>query len=157
MDKGILQNLIDKQQITEASHKYVIGLDNLDRDMLLSVGHPTGAVDFDGMFTGQWPAFVDWVIPTHQALLYHNHRVTNLLIDVSGDTAQSRCNVTATLLIKQPSEAVDERRIQARYLDKWVRAGDRWLIAERKLVRDMRRTTPLSPEDFKSRYVVEKH
>lgn len=157
MDQDKLQSLIDKQQITEASHKYVIGLDGLDRDMLLSVGHPTGTVDFDGMFNGQWPAFVDWVIPTHQALLYHNHRVTNLLVDVDGDTARSRVNVTATLLIRQPSDDIDERRIQARYLDKWMRDGERWLIAERKLVRDLRRTNRLSAEEFKSRYIVEKH
>jgi hypothetical protein len=157
MDKDTLQSLVDRQQITESSHKYVIGLDSLDRDMLLSVGHPTGAVDFDGLFNGHWPAFVDWVIPTHQALLYHNHRVTNLLIEVTGDTARSRSNVTATLLIKQPSGEIDERRIQARYLDKWVRAGGGWLIAERKLVRDMRRTTRISSDEFKSRYIVEKH
>ena len=157
MDQDALQRYLDKQEITEASHKYVIGLDTLDRDMLLSVGHPAGTVDFDGMFAGTWPAFVDWVIPAHQALLFHNHRVTNLLIDLDGDTASSRANVTATLLIKQPSGDVDERRIQARYLDKWARDGRRWVITERKLMRDLRRTTRIPAADFQSRYIIEKH
>lgn len=157
MDQNALQRCLDKQEIAEASHKYAIGLDTLDRDMLLSVGHPAGTVDFDGMFDGTWPAFVEWLIPTHQPLLFHNHRVTNLLIDLDGDTARSRANVTATLLIKQPSGDVDERRIQARYLDKWARGGNRWLITERKLVRDLRRSITFSAAEFKSRYVLGKH
>ena len=141
MDQDALQRCLDKQEISEASHKYVIGLDSLDRDLLLSVGHPAGTVDFDGLFEGTWPAFVDWVIPAHQVLLFHNHRVTNLLIDLDGDTARSRANVTATLLIKQPSGDVDERRIQARYVDKWARHDRCWVITERKLMRDFQRQT----------------
>jgi hypothetical protein len=154
MDSGVTATWIAKQEISETLHKYPIALDGLDREMLLSIGHPDGRVDFDGMFEGIWPAFVDWVLPAHKPLLFHNHRITNMLIELDGDTARSQTNVTATLLIEQNGGDVDERRIQARYLDKLTRHQGRWLIAERKLSRDLRRTSRISAADFKARYIV---
>lgn len=145
----------DKQEISEALHKYPIALDRLDRELLLSIGHPEGHVDFEKMFQGTWPAFVEWVLPVHRALLFHNHRITNMLIELTGSDARSETNVTATLLVPQQNGDVDERRIQGRYLDRWVRDRGRWLIAERRLARDLRRTTRISAAEFKERYVID--
>jgi hypothetical protein len=157
MNSNALQALLDKQEIAEALHKYPIALDSMDRDLLLSLGHPDSHVDFDGMFEGTWSAFVEWVLPAHKDLLFHNHRVTNMLIELNGETAQSKTYVTATLLVEQKNGDVDERRIQAKYLDKWARDGGRWLIKERKLARDLRQTTRLSAAEFKASYVVNRH
>jgi hypothetical protein len=154
VDSSAVTTWITKQEISETLHKYPIALDSLDRDLLLSIGHPTGRVNFDGMFEGTWPAFVEWVLPAHEPLLFHNHRITNMLIELDGDTARSQTNVTATLLIAQKDGDVDERRIQARYLDRLARYQDRWVIAERELARDLRVTSRLSAADFKARYIV---
>ena len=155
MDNNALQTWMDKQEISETLHKYPIALDRLDRELLLSIGHPEGHVDFEKMFQGTWPAFVEWVLPVHKALLFHNHRITNMLVEFADDGARSETNVTATLLVPQQSGEVDERRIQARYLDKWTRYRGHWLIAERRLVRDLRRTTRISATEFKERYVID--
>jgi len=154
MDSNAVANWVAKHEISETLHKYPIALDALDRELLLSIGHPDGQVNFDGMFEGSWPAFVEWVLPAHEPLLFHNHRITNMLIDLDGDTARSQTNVTATLLIAQQNGDVDERRIQARYLDKLTRHQGRWVIFERKLARDLRRTSRISAADFNSRYIV---
>jgi len=155
METSALQEWLDKQQITEALHKYPIALDSLDRELLLSIGHARGRVSFDGMFEGDWPTFVDWVITIHKGLLFHNHRITNTLIELHGDVASSRTNVTATLLIRLDKGDADERLIQARYLDKWTRENGVWLISERVLARDLRRTTRLSAEELKARFVID--
>ncbi len=155
MDKDALRAWVDKQEISEALHKYPIALDRLDRELLLSIGHPEGHVDFEKMFQGTWPAFVEWALPVHKALLFHNHRITNMLIELTGENAHSETNVTATLFVPHPTGDVDERRIQARYLDKWTRENGRWLITERRLARDFRRTTRISAADFKERFAIE--
>ena len=156
MNPTMLQAWVDKQEIAEALHKYPIALDRLDRDLLMSIGHPDARMDFDGLFRGDWPSFVDWVIAGHKDLLFSNHRLSNMLIDLDGDTARSESNVTVTALAPTPTGDVDERRIQSRYFDKWARHQGRWLLTERRLSRELRRMTRLSAADFKERFMIQR-
>jgi len=151
-----LDELLSKQAITELIYKYPRGLDRLDRDILLSVGHPDARVEFGKSPFPSWAAYVDWLLEAHQPMLGNNHRITNILIEVRGDSAVSESSGTATLLVAiKGSDDFEERWMHSRYLDKWARRNGRWGITHRQTVIDYRRVSIVSGADVRSRYQIE--
>ena len=118
-----MQELLDKQAITELIYTYPRGLDRLDRDILLSIGHPDAKMKFGNTVFPSWSAYVDWLIKAHNDMVGNNHRITNILIKVDGDKAVSECTGTATLLVPKEGDAslYEERWMHSRYLDTWSR------------------------------------
>jgi len=88
-------------------------------------------------------------------MLGNNHRVTNILIKVYGDTAVSESSGTAMLLVKQEGkDDYEERMMHSRYLDKWSRRGGKWGLDHRQTVMDYRVVKPVSAADVKQMYVM---
>jgi len=74
---------------------------------------------------------VDWLRARLATYLGTDHALSNLHIEVDGDSAVCDSRVTASLLYA----AGEERRVAVRairYRDKLRREGDRWLIHERR-------------------------
>lgn len=151
-----LEQLLAKQAITEQINKYPRGLDRLDRDILLSLGHPDAKIRFGNSAFPSWAAYVDWLIKAHESMLGNNHRITNILIEVHGDRAVSECSGTATLLVQKEgnAELYEERWMHSRYLDKWSRRNGKWALDDRQTVIDYRRVLDVSAELVKSRYQI---
>lgn len=59
-----------------------------------------------------------------------SHHVTNLLVDIDGDTAESVCSVYAYHRMRADDSAW---HLWCRIHDRYVREGDRWLITEHVL------------------------
>ena len=151
-----MDELLTKQTITELLYKYPRGLDRLDRDILLSVAHPDAKVEFGKTVFNTWAAYVDWLMEAHDTMLGNNHRITNILIEVRGDTAVSESTGTATLLVAiKGSDNYEERWMHSRYLDKWARRNGRWAMTHRQTIIDYRRVNVVSGADVKSRYQIE--
>lgn len=154
---GALEELLAKQAIMECLYRYPRGLDRLDRDILLSVGHPEATVAFRETPFPNWAAYVDWLIKAHTQMIANNHRITNILIEVHGDTAVSESTGTATLLAQTSNaDLVEERWMHSRYLDKWLHRDGRWGITSRVTVNDYRRVTPFPAADLKTRFELGK-
>lgn len=150
-----LDQLLSKQAITELLYKYPRALDRLDRQLLLSIGHPEAKVEFGKTVFPNWTAYTDWMMKAHADMLGNNHRITNILIEVNGDTAVSESSGTATLLVKQETgENYEERYMHSRYLDKWSRRGGKWALDFRQTVMDYRVVKPVPAADVKSMYVM---
>lgn len=150
-----IDELLAKQAITELIYRYPRGLDRLDRDILLSVGHPDARVEFGKTPFTTWGAYVDWLLEAHQPMLGNNHRITNILIEVRGDTAVSEASGTATLLVAiKGTDDFEERWMHSRYLDRWARRNGRWGITHRQTVIDYRRVSVVSGADVRSRYQI---
>ncbi|MCC6193421.1 MAG: nuclear transport factor 2 family protein, partial [Burkholderiales bacterium] len=149
--------LLNKQAITELIYTYPRALDRLDRELMMSIGHPEAKVQFGSkMVFPNWAAHVDWMMKAHQPMLGNNHRITNILIQVNGDKAVSEASGTATLLVKEEgSENYEERWMHSRYLDKWSKRGGKWGLDDRQTVIDYRTVRPVSAADVKSRYQVQ--
>lgn len=148
-----IQQLLDKQTITELINKYPRALDRLDRELLMSIGHPEATVQFGPTLFPNWTAYTDWMIKAHEPMLGNNHRISNVLIEVTGDTAVSECTGTATLLVKQDKgDDYEERWMHSRYLDKWSRRGGKWALDSRVTLMDYRRVLPVTAADVKARY-----
>ena len=134
-----LQQLLDKQAIAEVLHTYPRALDRLDRDMLLSLGHPDGVVEFGKTRFDTWASFVDWLMAAHVDMLANNHRMTNMVIKVRGNRGASETTGTAFLLVANGKDQIEERYMHTRYLDSWSKRGGRWAIDKRQTLTDYRR------------------
>ena len=151
-----MQELLDKQAITELIYTYPRGLDRLDRDILLSIGHPDAKMKFGNTVFPSWSAYVDWLIKAHNDMVGNNHRITNILIKVDGDKAVSECTGTATLLVPKEGDAslYEERWMHSRYLDTWSRRDGKWALDDRKTVIDYRRISYVPTADVKKNYQI---
>lgn len=151
-----IQQLLDKQNITELLYAYPRGLDRLDRDILLSLGHPDAKMQFGSTVFPSWSAYVDWLIKAHDGMVGNNHRITNILIEVKGDRAVSESTGTATLLVPKENDAdiYEERWMHSRYLDTWSRRGGKWALDGRKTVIDYRRISLVPASEVKARYQI---
>lgn len=147
-----LEQLLSKQAISEVLYRYPRGLDLLDRDILLSLGHANGTVQFGKMRFDPWASFVDWLLEAHKSMLSNNHRMTNMLIEVRGDKAVSETTGTATLVVAVEKDQIEERWMHSRYLDRWSRRNGRWAIDSRQSVTDFRRIEVFPASELKTRY-----
>ena len=151
--QAAIEVLLAKQEITELINKYPRALDRLDRELLMSIGHPEATVQFGPTRFPNWTAYTDWMIKAHEPMLGNNHRITNILIQVNGDTAVSECTGTATLLVKQDKGPdYEERWMHSRYLDRWSKRGGKWALDSRVTIMDYRRVLPVTAADVKERY-----
>src|SRR5439155_824312 len=132
MTNDELEKLAAKQAITEVIYRYCRGLDRMDRALTLSVWHPGGTADYgEEMYVGTGEGFVDWVWQQHAHFDRHSHQITNVLIDVDGDTAASEAYVTVALRATAPDAIVDTVS-RGRYLDRWSRRDGGGAIDHRR-------------------------
>ena len=114
-----LADVVAKQAITEVLYRYCRGLDRMDRPMVDTVWHPGGTGDYGAIFNGTGEEFLDWVWPVHASMRRHSHQITNVLIEVDGDTAISEAYVTVCLRNEaEPGHLVDIVS-RGRYVDRW--------------------------------------
>ena len=141
MSEKMIKALLVKQDISETLARYCRALDRMDKAMAYAVFHPNAEVDYYGIFQGSGHAFVDWVWQSHAMMQSHSHQITNTLIQVDGDTAVSEAYVTVTLQFdSKQSGNFTETLARGRYLDRWCRYKDRWVIDSRLHIVDAQST-----------------
>jgi hypothetical protein len=143
-----LSDLLAQSAIMRLIHLYPRGLDRLDRDILLSIGHAEATVEFTGMFDGTWAQFVDWLMGAHTNMLYNRHTIGNVLIQVDGARAVSETTATANLLVRRGDGDIEERLVHSRYLDRWRLDDGRWSLARRLTLRDRRSVKILTADEL---------
>lgn len=126
--------LLAKQEITEQLYRYCRALDRFDKELALRVWHEGGTADYGAdIFQGTGEGFVEWVWVIHeQGFTIHSHQITNVLIEVDGDTAVSEAYLTVALRPRRGDDYFD----RGRYLDRWERRDGRWAIVARRFVSD---------------------
>jgi hypothetical protein len=151
MENIELAKLLAKDSIADLIYRYPRGLDRLDKDILLSIGHRDATVEFSTLFKGTWSEYVDWLMHAHDVMLFNNHRITNMLIQVDGEKAASESSSTATLIVSRPDGDVESRLVHSRYLDRWRYEGGRWWLLHRLTIRDYRSVTVMPAAELKAR------
>ena len=129
---GELDVLVAKQAITEVLHRYCHSLDRNDREMASTIWHADGMAFYENIFDGTGEEFMDWVFQAHTGFERTSHQVTNILIEVDGDSATSVTYVTACL--RGPGGDIVDR---GRYIDAWSRRDGEWRIDVRRFTDDI--------------------
>jgi hypothetical protein len=132
-----VRTLAAKQEITEALHRYARAVDRLDRDLMESLWHEGATVAYDNLFKGTAIDSIEWIWRAHEDKTKRSvHCVTNVLIEVNGDTAASECYMFTTLRDQVGGKLVDFMS-WGRYVDHWSYRDDRWRIDRRVYVTDI--------------------
>jgi hypothetical protein len=144
-----LQELADKQAITEQLYRYCRSVDRIDVPLGHSVFHEDSYADYGGaLYRGPGRGAIDYICEAHvKGLLHHSHQITNILIDVDGDRAGSEAYVTATLRMPGVDGKEMQLGIWARYIDQWSRRDGHWAIDRRDTVIDFDEIREVTPQN----------
>lgn len=140
-----LQELFDKQAITEKLYEYCRSMDRLDEELGKNCFHADSVADYGEMFRGSGAGFVEMCMKAHPMFKSHAHQLANILIWLDGpDRARSESYVDATLRrIGEDGKPFDIRNL-GRYVDEWERRDGEWRIAKRRYLVELDQSGPNS-------------
>ena len=123
----------DRQDITDVLTRYATGIDRRDWPLFRTVFTDDCELDYGEI--GAWngvDAVTDFMDKTHALAGHTLHRMTNQVITVDGDSAQSRTYVDALIMLADNNSGVNAIGF---YDDELVRGDPRWRVARRALSR----------------------
>jgi hypothetical protein len=126
-----------KQQITEVLHRYCELVDQGDPALVGDVWHPDAVVHYEGTFDGTATEFMEWIRARRAVNKVMGHFLTNILVDVEGVRATSRCYVVAHIQDEHGTQTVS----WGRFTDQWSLREGNWRIDERHHTREFSATT----------------
>ena len=139
----------ERNQISQSLYAYCRGLDRFDRELALSPFSADSRLLYSGIFDGTAAEFMDWIWPIHARMLVHVHRVANIFIErnPNGDLV-SESYVQVILRTVADDGSMTDTIGNGRYIDRWVKQGERLVIVERDYVRDSTRAYPHEQKDM---------
>lgn len=147
-----LQTAIDRQAITDRIYRYCRAMDRIDHELGYSIWHDDGTADYgEAVYVGTGRGFVDHVCAQHAQMLVHSHQVSNVIVELDGNSAASEAYVTARLRMERGGKLL-QIVVASRYLDRWSKRDGRWAIDHRQSVIDMdeiREVTPMKSHEVR--------
>ena len=139
------QSLADRQAITEMIYRYCRSVDRLDIPLGRSIWHEDAIADYGPeVYQGNGRGVIDHICAQHRRTLHHSHQISNILIDLDGDTAGSESYVTATLRVRRDDQ-LKQMTVWSRYIDTWSRRNGRWGLDKRIAIRDFDEVRDVTP------------
>lgn len=138
------QKLIDRQDIIECIYRYCRSVDRLDLELGYSIWNTGSVADYGEFYQGDGPGVIDLICKQHQNLLMHTHQMSNILLEIDGDTAASESYVTATLRLEKDNQPM-QMTVWSRYVDTWSKVDGRWGLDKRIAIRDLDEIRPVTP------------
>ena len=147
-----LRALLDKQEITELMHLRARAADRVDQELALACYHD-GATETHGTYEGPADQFVRRFSTRFGGgdFVRMNHHISNLLIELDGDTAAVESYYLCELTMKHGG-AEHDVLIGGRYLDRLERRDRRWRISHRDCIYDWSRMDPSSERYWDRQY-----
>jgi len=137
-----LQALLDKEAIRDCLYRYCRGIDRLDEAALRSAYWPDGT-DNHGAYKGTAAGFVDWALQKLPGAGRMVHNIGNILIELRGDQAAVESYFQAWQADRDAQGQPQETFLCGRYVDRFERRGLEWRVADRTVVYDWIRQTPM--------------
>jgi hypothetical protein len=132
-----LQEIVDRQQITEALYIYCRAVDRVDRELGYSIWNVGAQVDYgEAIFIGTARGVIDHICDSHLKGIAHSHQIANIIIKLDGDRALSEAYVNSAMRMTSGTQLV-QINTRGRYLDTWSRCNGRWGIDRRVFVADL--------------------
>ena len=126
-----LDEILAREEIRQCLLRYTRGVDRHDTAMVASAYHEDALDDHTG-YIGLGTGVGAYANASHDALWEaHQHYITNVSIELDGDTAHVECYFIVVGRRKQ-NTATDLHG--GRYVDRFEKRGGRWAIAARVVV-----------------------
>lgn len=139
MDQALTE-LLSKQEITETLFRIARGTDRGDVE-LYAAGFHEDATDFHGILNGPASRVIDNL--ARSTLLLTQHSISNILIELDGNTARVESLFTSFHQAKNVNGDLLDETLRGRYLDLFERRKDGpWKIARRVVLWDWSRVEP---------------
>jgi len=122
----------DRQDISEVLLRYATGIDRRDWPLFRTVFTDDCQLDYGEV--GSWKgvnAITEFMQQAHAMAGHTMHRLTNQVITVDGDTAQSRTYVDALIMVGEGNSGVNAAGF---YDDELIRTENGWRVARREFV-----------------------
>src|SRR3984893_10247838 len=122
----------DRQEISDLLVRYATGIDRRDWPLFRTVF--TDDCELDSGEAGSWTgvdAITEFMQHVHSVAGRTMHRLTNQVIAVDGDKAQSRTYVDALIMMGDTNSGVNAAGF---YDDELVRGDDGWRVARRRFI-----------------------
>lgn len=139
-----------REAIRQQLCNYGRGVDRRDRDLLRSVWHEDGTLDYSVPGVTTPDQLIDLLWSTDEKTDVWLHPLTAISIEVQGDRAASEAYVSARSYRSTSKTHVRENLIHARYLDGWSYRNGRWAIDHRVAITGIRITRDIEGEVWRS-------
>jgi hypothetical protein len=136
---GPVAELLAKQEIAEVLHRIAPGTDRGDLQLFASGFHEDGE-DYHGLANG--PLFKILDVLGRSKLLLTQHALSNILIELSDDTAKVETLFTSFHQSRDAAGELWDETLRGRYLDRFELRKGAWKIARRVVVWDWTRVEP---------------
>jgi 3-phenylpropionate/cinnamic acid dioxygenase small subunit len=120
----------DRQDIAEVLLRYATGIDRRDWPLFRTVFTEDCESDYGEI--GSWKgvdAITEFMQQAHSMAGHTMHRLTNQVIAVDGDKAESRTYVDVLIMVGDTDSGVNAAGF---YDDEWVRGDGGWRVARRR-------------------------
>ena len=137
--------LADRLAIGDVLTTYCRGIDRCDLDILKTVFWPDGTSTYGAASQASY----DWAAATVAGLSGMKrtaHSISNMLVQIDGDTATGETYCTAYHEINGPDGGLVEMVVGGRYLDRLEKRNGEWRILHRLYVMDWNRNVPSTCE-----------
>lgn len=135
-----------RRAITEALFTYCRGIDRLDADLVRAAFHPGALLVDYGPEPMAIEQFADYATAAlGKRFIATQHRISNLSIEVDGDTAKAECYVMA-FHVEDGDDGKVLHTFNGRYIDHHEQRDGVWKIAKRFLRVDWTTVEPIAGE-----------
>lgn len=141
-----VRRLLDHQEITEVQHRLCALVDSFELErMVQEVFAENGSDDHGGGPVVGRQAILEWYRDSTRNVAAIAHNVTNITIELDGDTADVTSNVISWTWTVEKSVDGDPMRgadyaLSVRYFDRMSRHSEGWRIDSRRLVANTSKT-----------------
>jgi 3-phenylpropionate/cinnamic acid dioxygenase small subunit len=124
---------VDRSSVVDLLYRYATAIDGRDWRLLRTCFTDDAKLDYGQ--TGRWNSgaeVTEHMSKSHDDFAFTQHRITNPVVDITGDTAAARSYVHAVFV---PGDAPDQPvHAYGHYDDELVRTSGGWQIAKRSFV-----------------------
>lgn len=133
-DTQELLALLDREKIRDCITRLARGEDRRDADVLKACYWEDSGFDY-GMYQGQFPDYLAWVVPGAEAITNTQHIIAQCLVELNGDEASAETHVVSYHRVEM-GEGERDTVIGGRYLDRMEKRGKEWRIKHRTMLYD---------------------
>lgn len=130
MDERLMQECVDKMAIKELCARYSFAFDTGDADGYAALFAEDGTIELGGRKMSGRAAIREFASASHERVPAPQHVQSNHVIEIAGDKARSKCELTAFLSRPDGVHTV----CTGFYEDDLVRVDGHWLFSYRNVI-----------------------